>query len=166
MIIMSVFGVTNYDKKLKFCIHSCFQEFQPTNQKNLAKTYFFTFFDPFWQNLKKNLKKISYMTFRSKNRPFLGQNRENEPTVLETLGNYLFKFQVNISKNSWDMIFGRKKIVSAIFAREIRLYSRATQKRKNLKSRNLAFFLVFKGIKYVQSFKTLATVVFEMDRGG
>ena len=64
------------------------------------------------------------------------------------------------------MIFGRKKIVSAIFARKIRLYSRAAQKRKNLKSRNLAFFLVFRVIKYVQSFKMLPAVVFKIDRGG
>ena len=32
--------------------------------------------------------------FRFKNRPFLGRNRENEPTVLETFGNYLFKFRI------------------------------------------------------------------------
>ena len=63
------------------------------------------------------------------------------------------------------MIFGRKKFVLAIFACEIRLYSRAARKRKILKSRNFAFFLVFRGIKYVQSFKTLAAVVFEIDRG-
>ena len=63
------------------------------------------------------------------------------------------------------MNFEWKKNVFPIFAREFRVFACAAQKRKNLKSQNLAFFLVFRGTKHLQSFKKLAIVVLEIARG-
>ena len=69
-------------------------------------------------------------------------------------------------KNGFFVNFENTKLVLAIFARNFRLFSRAARGRAKLKVRNFVFFLVFIGKKYLQSFKTLATVVLEIDRGG
>ena len=81
-------------KKLKFCMHSCFQEYQPTNQKNLAKTYFFTFFDPFWQNFENKFEKNFVYDVQVQKSAISRPKSRQFPTVLETLGNYLFKSRI------------------------------------------------------------------------
>ena len=76
--------------------------------------------------------------FRSKNRPFLGQNRENEPAVLETLGNCLFKSQISgqYLKKQLRYDFRKKKICFGDFrARNSTLFARRTKTQKLKKSK-------------------------------
>ena len=68
-------------------------------------------------------------------------------------------------KNGFFVSSEKIKLVSAIFARNFRLFPRAARKRARLKIQNFIFFLVFRGKKYLQSFKALAVVVFVIDRG-
>ena len=135
---------------------ACTVVFRSSNQpikKFWPKGPFSPFLTLFEKILKKNLKKNSYMRFRSKNRPFLGRNRKNEPAVLETLGNYLFKSRIlgQYLKKQLSYDFREKKIVSAIFARNSIMFAHCA-KAQNLKKTKCGIFssfLDFMGIKYV-----------------
>ena len=100
-------------------------------------------------------KNLTIMVFRPKNRPFLGQNRKNEPTVFWKPWAIIYSNFRSISQKTVEISVSEEKIC---FADNCAL-------RKNIKSRNLAIFLVLRGTKYVQSFEAPAAVVLKIDRG-
>ena len=121
----------------------------------MAKRPFSPFLTLFEKLLKKNLKKNSYMRFRSKNRPFLGRNRKNEPTVLETLGNYLFKSRIlgQYLKKQLSYDFRQKKICFCHFrARNSTLFARRA-KTQNLEKSKFCVFSSFQGYKVRAKFQ-------------
>ena len=135
-------GVTKTDKNLKFCMHSFFRRRSNHPMNNFwAKGSHL-----FWLFLTKNFTKISYMMFRSENRPFLGRNWKSEPTVLETLGNYLFKSQISgryLTK--WPRYdFRKKKNCFGDFrARNSTIFARCAKPQNRKKSK----FGIFSGIQ-------------------
>ena len=93
--------------------------------------------------------------FRSKNRPFLGRNRENELTVLETLGNYLFKSQISgqYLKKQLRYDFWKKKNCFGDFrARNSTLFARRAKTQK-LKKSKFGIFSSFQGYKVRAKFQ-------------